>query len=240
MTHGFLRRFSESRLGAFVTAEAKILILIAATGLLVYGFIRVAGEVTSGDTHAVDNAILMWFRVDGDPGRMIGSFWFHETVRDFTALGGGPILTLIVVLVATFLVLVRQIGTAALVVVATASGGLVSDGLKIVFGRPRPEFSSVAQELSASFPSGHAMLSAVTFLTIGALLARMTPYWRLRIYYLVTAIALTVLVGITRVILGVHYPSDVVAGWALGAAWALGWSTLALLVQRRQSNRPPK
>lgn len=84
-----------------------------------------------------------------------------------------------------------------------------------------------------SFPSGHATMSAVTYLTLGALLARMQPHPALKAYLLSIAVSLTLLVGMSRVYLGVHWPTDVLAGWCLGSAWALGWWLVAVRLQRR-------
>jgi undecaprenyl-diphosphatase len=106
-------------------------------------------------------------------------------------------------------------------------GTLVSTLLKRGFDRPRPDYPHLAQVFTASFPSGHALLSAVTYLTIGIILARVTVERRLRIYFVAVAVALTLLIGTSRVYLGLHYASDVLAGWSLGAAWAiLCWTVL--------------
>jgi undecaprenyl-diphosphatase len=127
----------------------------------------------------------------------------------------------------------RQAHAALLVAVSVIGGSILSNLLKTFFDRPRPEFSTITEALSASFPSGHAMLSAVTYLTLGALLARLSPRLEVKAFFYGVAVVLTVLVGISRVLLGVHYPSDVLAGWALGAAWALGATAVASLLRRR-------
>jgi undecaprenyl-diphosphatase len=124
---------------------------------------------------------------------------------------------------------------AALFVVAAVGGGmLLSTLLKMGFDRPRPDLvPHGALVYTASFPSGHATLSAVVYLTLGALLARVQPRFVLKFYLLGLAIVLTVTVGVSRVYLGVHWPTDVLAGWALGAAWALFCWAAALWLQRR-------
>jgi undecaprenyl-diphosphatase len=86
---------------------------------------------------------------------------------------------------------------------------------------------------SASFPNGHSMLAAVVYLTIGALIARFRPDPRVKIYALTLAAITTILVGISRVYLGVHWPTDMLAGWMIGAAWALICWFAALLLQAR-------
>lgn len=92
---------------------------------------------------------------------------------------------------------------------------------------------------TASFPSGHAMLTAVAFLTLGVLLARMTEHRRLKAFALATSITLTILVGLTRIHLGVHYASDVLAGWVAGGAWALLCWSVARYLQRRGAVEKP-
>ena len=222
-----------SKLRDFATNEYAALIVIALACALFLGFLQLAEAVGEGGTDAFDAAILDMFRVPGNPGEMIGPFWFREAVRDVTALGSFSLLTIITVLVVTLLMLAGQRGPALLVLVSVLGGTFLSEWLKTFFARPRPEYSVIAQELSSSFPSGHAMLSATVFLTIGALLSRFTTLRRLRIFFLGTAIILTVAVGITRVMLGVHFPSDVLAGWALGAAWAMLCSTAAYFLRQR-------
>lgn len=217
----------------FVRAEYAVLITIGIASALVFAFFELADDVTEGETHVIDIAILEMFRVPGDPGQMVGSFWFQEAVRDITSLGGFTLLTTIVVLVVGFLLLTRRVAWALIVAVSVISGSVLTSLLKSGYDRPRPEFSGVVEHLSASFPSGHAMISAVTFLTLGALLARLSESWRLKIFYFSAAVLITVMVGVSRVILGMHFPSDVIAGWALGAAWALLWSAVALFLQRR-------
>ncbi len=221
------------KIRSFVVAEYSVLIGLAIATALIWAFVGLADEVSEGDTHVVDTAILQIFRSQDDPSQMIGSFWFQEAIRDITSLGSFSLLTIILVFVVLLLAIRKQVAEAALVAVAVISGTIISQFLKGFFERSRPEFSSIAEQLSASFPSGHAMLSAVTYLTIGALLARFTSRLRLKIFFFAAAIILTVMVGVSRVILGVHYPSDVVAGWALGAGWALICSTVTFFLQER-------
>ncbi len=227
------------RLRTFITAEYAVLSAIAVASALVFVFLRLADVAAGGDTHTLDSSVIAWFRAPDDPSQMIGPYAFREAVRDITALGSFSVLTIIVVLTALFLLLTRQAGAALLVVVSVVGGSVLSQWLKAFFDRPRPDYSAIAAEMSASFPSGHAMLSAVTYLTLGALLSRFTEHRRLRTFYLTAAIVLTLLVGVSRVVLGVHYPSDVIAGWALGAAWAVLCSTIAYVLSRRSAALPP-
>jgi undecaprenyl-diphosphatase len=118
-------------------------------------------------------------------------------------------------------------------------GTALNSLLKLVFARPRPDLvTPLTQVLTLSFPSGHAALSAIGYLTLGALLAQAQASRAIRIYFIVVAVALTLLVGVSRVYLGVHYPTDVLAGWCIGLAWAaICWSTMTYF-QRRGEIEP--
>lgn len=200
----------------------------------IYGFVELAGDVVEGDTHAVDEQILLAMRNPADWRDPIGPYWVEEAMRDFTALGGGGILTLLTLIVTTYLMLQRKFESMALVAAAITGGVLLSLLLKQGFDRPRPDLvPHGAYVTMASFPSGHSMLSAVTYLTLGALLARIHPRRRFKAFFLLVAGLLTLLVGISRIYLGVHWPTDVLGGWAVGAAWALFCWLAARWLQRR-------
>ena len=151
-----------------------------------------------------------------------------------TALGGVAFLFLLTAAVVGFLVMQRRWGAIGLLLAAVLGGELIDLALKSLFERPRPQ---VVKHLShaalTSFPSGHSLSSAVVYLTLGALLARLTPRMAVKVYFLVIALLLTVLVGISRVYMGVHYPTDVLAGWSAGLVWAvLCWLTARYLQHR--------
>ena len=211
--------------------------ILAGAGLIaVFGM--VAEEVMEGDTHRIDTAILMAFRKAGEPSSPIGPPWLPEMMRDVTALGSYAFLTLVVVCVVGYLALIRKHALSLLMLAAVVGGMLISNALKHGFDRPRPGLDNVPEVFSPSFPSGHATLSAVTFLTLGGLLTRANIGWRVKIYFLCIAVFLTVVVGASRVYLGVHYPSDVLAGWCIGTAWALLCWAVALWLQRRGKIEP--
>jgi undecaprenyl-diphosphatase len=195
---------------------------------LLGAFWFIADEVIEGDTLALDTAILMTMREPGNPTAPIGPAWFLDAVRDVTALGSITVLGLLVFGIALQLLLAGARRTARFVLLAVAGGTVLSSGLKALFDRPRPEFTQAVHVFSASFPSGHATVSAVVYLTLGVILAEQAKTRTLRVFYVTGALFLTVLVGLSRLYLGVHYPTDVVAGWALGAAWALCCLALAL------------
>jgi undecaprenyl-diphosphatase len=143
------------------------------------------------------------------------------------------VLTLLTLATVGYLILIRQRAAALLTVLAIGGGSLFSSLLKSGFDRPRPDLVPHAVEVySASFPSGHAMLATVTYLTLGALVARVQSSRRVQIYLLLWAVALSLLIGASRVYLGVHWPTDVLAGWCIGTAWAVLCATLELGLQR--------
>jgi undecaprenyl-diphosphatase len=213
---------------------APIALGIAALGFL--AFAGIADETFEGDAHGFDENVLLAMRAPGDAADPLGPLWFEHGVADITALGGYAVLTLIVIAIATYLLLVGKWGAAALMVCAVGSGALLSETLKLGFARPRPDLvAHLAEVQSASFPSGHAMLSAITYLTLGALLARVHERRRVKTFVLGAGIVLTILVGASRVYLGVHWPTDVLAGWSLGAAWAALWWLAADWLRRQGS-----
>lgn len=184
-------------------------------------FIAIADEVSEGDTLTCDEWLLLALRSRADPADPLGPAWFEEMMRDFTALGGVGVLALMVLSAAGFLLMQGKRRAALLVLSATGSGALLGVALKLLFARPRPDLVPYASQVySASFPSGHSLLAAVVYLTLGALLARVQPNRRLKVYLMGWALLMTLLVGVSRVYLGVHWPTDVLAGWTAGAAWA--------------------
>jgi undecaprenyl-diphosphatase len=216
-------------------SDAMWLILsLFVAGGLVLGFGLLAEEVTEGDTSGFDRAVLIAFRSADDPTDLIGPPWLEEMGRDVTSLGSFAFLGFVSVAAVGYLLMVGKRRYAMLVATAVAGGEAISTLLKIAFDRPRPDLIHTTRVFTASFPSGHAMLSAVTFLTLGALLAKANPDPRVKAYFVSLAVFLTVMVGLSRVYLGVHYPTDVLAGWCVGSAWAiLCWSAVQRIEQRR-------
>jgi undecaprenyl-diphosphatase len=156
-----------------------------------------------------------------------------------TALGSFTVLTMVTIITVGLLVVLKRYAEAGVMAFAAIGGQIISETLKAYFDRARPDFvAHVVETTSASFPSGHAMMSAAIYLSIGAMLARVQAKRRVKTYIHVAALVVTVLVGMSRVYLGVHYPTDVLGGWCLGAAWAiLCWSALAWLTRNSESSR---
>ena len=200
----------------------------------VWAFVEIADEVVEGDTLAYDRSILLAMRSPSDPADPLGPGWVEELGRDLTALGGVGVLLMLSLAVVGYLLLQQRRRTALVVVLAIGSGLILSTVLKFAFERPRPDLVPHGSIVyTASFPSGHSMMAAATYLTLGALLARTERRWRMKAYLLLVATVLTLLVGVSRVYLGVHWPTDVLAGWTAGAGWALLWWLIARQLQRR-------
>lgn len=219
------------RVGADGIGLLATLLLLAAVAL---GFIALSDEVREQETQHFDERVLLSLRRADNPAEPRGPRWLAEAARDVTALGSGAVLALVVSAVGGFLVLVRRWRTLALVVGSTVGGVVVNTLLKSLFARPRPTVvPHLTYVLTESFPSGHAMLSAIVYLTLGALLAQLVEQHWPRAYLVGVALTLTLLVGVTRVYLGVHYPTDVLGGWMAGLAWALLTAVLARAARRR-------
>lgn len=223
-----------TRLIARVTRKPMRLLLPAGIAGAMWGFVELAEQVLEGETESIDRALILALRSADDPSDPLGPPWFEEMMRDFTALGGMAVLTFMALAAAGYLLLVRKRRTALLLLLSCTGGIVLSSLLKLGFDRPRPDLVSHGSVVyTASFPSGHSMMAATVYLTLGALLASVEPDYRTKIFLLSVALVLTVLVGVSRVYLGVHWPTDVLAGWMAGAAWALLLWAVALVLERR-------
>ncbi|SMD03150.1 undecaprenyl-diphosphatase [Fulvimarina manganoxydans] len=234
-----LKRFLRLLTVAARRIESRSLIAILIAAVSIWGFIALAGEVLEGDTKGLDTEILLALRSPADPTDPVGPHWVEEFGRDMTAFGGTGVLILITAVTAIYLGMRGQWRSGWLVVAAIASGFAMSQLLKWGFSRPRPDLVPHGSYVyTASFPSGHAMMSAVTYLTLAILTARVEEKRRVRAYLIAVAALLTILVGISRVYLGVHWPSDVLAGWTLGATWAILWWFIAKWLESRGAVEP--
>jgi len=212
------------------------LLAIAALGVL--AFLSIADKVAEGEIAAADEWLFHLFRNASDPSAPLGPPWLAEAAAEITALGGYPVIVLAVLVVVGLLLVTRRYGPALYTVLSVGIGALASHVLKEVYERPRPTLVEHLDIVhTASFPSGHAMVGTVAYLTLAALVARFVADWRVRIYVVSVALFMAVLIGLTRVYLGVHWPSDVAAGWALGAAWAsVAWLVPSLAMRLRRGN----
>jgi undecaprenyl-diphosphatase len=223
-------RMTTNNLPIWRRIEFNVLLawLVIAGGL--WGFVELLEVARDATPRSFDTEILLAFRTPGNTSDPLGPLWVEEAMRDLTALGSTSVLVLILLSVIVYLLLAGKAKMALFIFASVAGGQLLSSLLKLGVDRPRPELvSRLAEVYTLSFPSGHAMLAAVTYLTLGSLLARALPKRVLKAYVIVVAAIATLLVGVSRIYLGVHWPSDVLAGWCAGAAWAM----LCWLISRR-------
>lgn len=231
LRHPFVKR--HFTLAAIIRALSQPLFL---TGLAVlvalWGFAELAEAVNEKGTQKFDEAVLSALREPDRTDELIGPAWFEQSLRDITALGGETVLAMLTIVVCFYLTLNGRHGLSLFTAISVVTGTIVAFALKDFFDRPRPQLVPhiLVTVTSGSFPSGHAMGSAIVYLTLGAMLTETAQNWRLKAYVMGVAVCLTLLIGSTRVFLGVHYPTDVLAGWALGFAWAYGTRTAIRLV----------
>ncbi len=240
----FSRASLKSLFGRFGWGEAVLLLSALVIVLVAKVFIEWADEVSEGETQAFDEWAVRSLRKPDDPALPVGPAWLREAGMDITALGSVIVLLTITAAVVGFLLLQRRRRLAVLVVVSILGGMLINTGLKQYFDRQRPAVVPHLREVTTpSFPSGHAAFSAVVYLTLGALLAGAVKGRVTKLYCLTVAMTLTALVGSSRVYLGVHYPTDVLAGWSVGLVWALLCWTVERVLQRvgalREAKPPP-
>lgn len=234
---GLLRR----AFGWVESFQDLLLLIVALIPVFgVWAFLELADEVVQGETQKVDEWVLRLMRSPRDPADPIGPPWIEEVGRDVTALGGTAVLMLMIAFVAGFLWLRRQYHALVLLMAASLGGVILSNVLKIFYERPRPDVvPHLSYVLTASFPSGHSMMATVVYLTLGALLARFVHETKYRIYFIAVALFLALLVGVSRIYMGVHYPTDVLAGWTAGLIWAVLCWLAAYWLQRRGTVERP-
>lgn len=218
-----------------------ILVVLALLAGGTWVFVELAeevGEEAGGLTF--DERVLLALRTPEDRSDPLGPPWVERLMRDITALGGVGVLTLFVLAIIGYLLLTDRARAALFLAVAVGGGMLLALGLKALVDRPRPDIVPGVEPIyTASFPSGHSMMSAVVYLTLAALLARTQDRTRVRAYLLGLATLLALLVGLSRVYLAVHWPTDVLAGWTAGAVWALlSWTVMRYLQRRGITEEP--
>lgn len=218
------------RLLSRLIARFDVAILIAAAALLIaiYVFAKTVDEVVEGETDYIDRHIVLWIKGLNSPK------WFDEIMRDCTAFGGTFVLTLTTLAVGVYFG-AKKLWHAMIFLMTSVIGAFVlSMSLKHLFNRPRPDIiEHGSYTYTTSFPSGHAMLSAAVWLTLGVMLARLERSPWLKAYFILLGLFISFMTGISRVWLGVHWPTDVVAGWAGGTVWAIACWFLARYLQHR-------
>jgi undecaprenyl-diphosphatase len=216
------------------------LVSILALACLLFAFGVIAQNVVAGRSFALDQRIIVALRDPTNPSAPIGPAWLQEAARDLTSLGSIIVLAIITLTFSGYLFLARKSAAAWLMIVAVCGGIALNELLKATFARPRPDLVYQAVRVfTSSFPSEHAELSATTYLTIAALLAQNQSSFSIGSYFIALAALLTILIGVSRIYLGVHYPTDVLGGWCIGAAWALAcWVLMTWLEHRDQSRQP--
>jgi len=233
------RSWLRSRFEALRARDLRLVAQLVAIGLLALVFLKIGNEISEGATDRIDSTILLAFR--NSPSDPIGSPAVEAAVTHISALGSGAVTTLVVVIATLFFALAGR-WRYALLMIACAVGTLVwMSLLKGLYERPRPTVVTQFDPPGGlSFPSGHSMISAALYLTLGVLIARALPTRRLRVFAVTTGAFLTMIIGVSRLYLGVHYPTDVLAGWTAGAAWALVCGVLVQqLGQRGVADAPP-
>lgn len=205
---------------------------VAIVSLLLFAAIAIA--VVNDVTADFDRTLMLSLRDGADTGNPLGPPWFEETAADLTALGGYPIIVVAIAVVTGALLILKRYAAVAFLLGAIVSGSIVSSLLKLLFARPRPDIvDHMDQVFTSSFPSAHAMVSTVVWLTLAAITIRFVENHKLRVYVLICAILIALIVGVSRVYLGVHWPSDVLAGWCVGTFWAAACWLLAAILNRR-------
>ncbi len=187
----------------------------------IWSFVEIIDAISEKETVSFDTSILELTRNPDNPALTQGPVWLPGVVRDITALGSGAVLAIVVLIVTLYLILLKKYNAVLLVLGATIGGTILVTVIKLIVGRARPNVvPALMTETSLSFPSGHSAMSAVVYLSLAALLARMEFSYKIKIYIMTIALLLTFMIGLTRIFLGVHYPTDVLGGWAIGIAWA--------------------
>ncbi len=224
----FTASFHPRKLGRAVLDRfgAGLLLTAVAVAGSLWAFLHLLDEVQEQETMSFDRRLLLAFRLPGDLGQPIGPRWVQEAARDITALGGFTILSLISIIAVTLLIMHRRRLQALIFGATVITAQVAAEVIKALVARPRPDLVTHHDLVySASFPSGHSAMAPVVYLTLAAILAAGEPRREVRAVIFVSAVLLVIGVGVSRVYLGVHWPTDVLAGWALGAIIALAAMT---------------
>jgi undecaprenyl-diphosphatase len=219
--------------------ELKLLAALLALALWAWASVLGLAAVGFARIQSFDEHVLIWLRRPENLALPVGPHWLLDAALEISALGSATVLLFVTFSVVGYLWLERRYGLVALVLASTFGGVLITTVLKDVLGRPRPTVvPHLVSVSSASFPSGHSMLSTTVYLTLGALLTRVPADRTTKLYFVLLASVLTLSIGLSRIYLGVHYPTDVLGGWVGGLVWALACVVVARELERRRVITP--
>ena len=208
------------------------LLWAAGVGALAILLLLALGFATDRLPFGFDTTIISALRTRGDLARPIGPAWLRSVMIDITALGGATVLTLVVTATVILLATRRLWLTAALILAGTIGGSSAVTLLKLHVARPRPDIvPHLVPVQGMSFPSGHAANSAIIYMTIAALATQVLHGRATRNAIVALTVLLVGAIGFSRAYLGVHWPSDVLAGWSFGTLWALAWWLVAARIR---------
>lgn len=233
-----IKTWIRSRFDALRARDLQLVLTLLGIGVLILVFLRIGDEIFEGATDRIDQAILLAFR--NSPSDPIGPPDVEAAVIHISALGSGAVTALVTIIAALFFALAGRWRYALLIVACTAGTLIGMELLKGLYDRPRPTVVTPLDPPGGlSFPSGHSMISVALYLTLAVLIARALPTRRLRVFAVATGAFLATLIGVSRLYLGVHYPTDVLAGWTAGAAWSLICGVLVHVLGRRGVRHVP-
>lgn len=223
------------RISLLNRVELKVLLAWLALVLGLLFFLLLAEQVSKGSVQSVDEKILKAFRMPDNTAIPRGPEGLQEVMRDITSLGGGTVIFLITAFVAGYFLLQRNYNSLLLIIALVIGGSILGFELKEFFARERPMLVPHLMNVRhMSFPSGHSLMSAVMYISLAAILAEDQDTRRVKVFLLFSAIFLSFIIGISRLYLGVHYPTDVVAGWSIGTAWAAFCWYIAWRIDKRR------
>jgi undecaprenyl-diphosphatase len=213
--------------------------MLVLAGASAFAFaILLVDKIAGGRSIKLDTTLLLALRQPGHLDVPIGPSWLEQSAIDLSALGGFTLQWLLGGAALGFLIYIQKRAEAAWLGGSIVGASILNAVFKLYLNRPRPELvTHLAKVSNASFPSGHAMISAAIYLTVGAMLAETQTRVSAKAYLMGLAGLLTLLIGVSRIYLGVHWPSDVMAGWCFGSVWALIVFAANRAIRRRVASR---
>ena len=221
-----------------IALTAFLLLAIFAAGVFIAA--GWAGSGLESALRAFDSRLVRAFAGASGAGQVRGPAWLATSMRDITSLGGLTLTSATALMAGVFFLSLRRFKAAATLLCSSSGGIAISFALKDFFARPRPDqdLHMVTTE-TFGFPSGHAMVSAAVYLTLAGILAKNFQHRQTRLLTFLAAGLMIVSTGVSRVFLGVHYPTDVLGGWLLGLAWACLWLLVYSALQPRARTPSP-